>query len=70
MMSFWVVPDNWFARNALLIGDRHIKREQPGGGGIDGHRGVHGCERNAVEQGPHVADMGDGDADFADFAAR
>ena len=70
MMSFWVVPDNCAARNALLVGHRDIERQQPGGGRIDGHRGVHAVERNALEKGPHVADMGDRHADLADFAAR
>jgi len=58
------------AWNALPIGNRHIKGEEPRGGGIDGHRGVHCCQRNAVEQGPHVADMGNGDAHFPHFTAR
>ena len=55
-------------RDALLIGQRHIKRQQPGGRGVDGHRRVHLAERNAVEQGAHVADVRDRHADLADFA--
>ena len=69
MMSFWVVPDNCAARNALLVGHGHIKGEQPGGGRVDGHGGVHGGERDVFKKGPHVADMGDGNAHLANFAA-
>ena len=55
---------------ALLVGDRDIERHQPGRGGVDGHRRVHRGERNVLEQGPHIADVGDRDADLADLAAR
>ena len=58
------------ARRALLVGDRDIEGHQPGRGGVDGHRRVHRRERNVLEQGPHVADVGDRDADLADLAAR
>ena len=55
---------------ALLVGDRDIERHQPGRGGVDGHRRVHRGERNVRKQRPHVADVGDRDADLADLAAR
>ena len=55
---------------ALLLGERRIEREQPGGRGVDGHRGVHLGERDALEQAAHVAEMRDRHADFADLAAR
>ena len=55
---------------ALLLGERDIEREQPGRRGVDGHRGVHLVERDALEQAPHVAEMGDRHADLADLAAR
>ena len=55
---------------ALLLGERRIEREQPGGGGVDGHRGVHLGQRDALEQAAHVAEMGDRHADLADLAAR
>ena len=68
MMSFCVVPVQFFARHALLVGERDVEREQPGGGRVDGHRRVHLDERDAVEQRAHVAEMGDRHADLADFA--
>ena len=70
MMSFWVVPWSDVAVDAVLLGDRHVEREQPGGGGVDRHRRVHLVERDAVEQRVHVALVGDRDADLADLAAR
>ena len=58
------------ARRALLVGDRDVERHQPRRGGVDGHRGVHRGERDAVEQRAHVAEMADRHADLADLAAR
>ena len=55
---------------ALLLGDRDVERQQPGGGGVDRHRGVHRLERDAVEQRPHVADVADRHPDLADLAPR
>ena len=69
MMSFWVVPWSSAARRALLVGDRDIERHQPGRGGVDGHRGIHRREWDLLEQRPHVADVGDRDADLTDLAA-
>ena len=54
---------------ALLFGERGIEGEQPGRRGVDRHRGVHLGKRDALEQRAHVAEMGDGHADFADLAA-
>jgi hypothetical protein len=54
---------------ALFLGQRRVEREQPGGRGIDRHRGIHLGQRNALEQGAHVAEMRDRHADLADFAA-
>lgn len=54
---------------ALFVGQGDIERQQPRRRGVDGHRGVHAVERNAVEQGAHVADMADRHADLADLAA-
>ena len=70
MMSFCDRARERCARRALLVGDRDVEREQPGGRGVDGHRGVHLAERDAVEQRAHVAEMGDRHADLADLAAR
>ena len=69
-MSFCVVPCSVFARRALLVGDRDVEREQPRRRRVDGHRGVHVGERDALEQRAHVAEMGDRHADLADLAAR
>ena len=57
------------ARRALFVGDGDIERHQPGRGGVDRHRRVHRGERDVLEKGAHVADMGDRHADLADFAA-
>ena len=69
MMSFWVVPLSWRALDPVLLGDRDVEAEQPGGGRVDRHRGVHLVERDAVEELVHVALVGDRDADLADLAA-
>ncbi len=57
-------------RGALPLGHRDVQRQQPGGGGVDGHRGVHLPQRDLVEQCLHVADVADRHADLADLAAR
>ncbi len=54
---------------ALLLGGDDVERQQPGGGGVDRHRGVHLIERDPLHQRPHVAEVGDRDADLADLAA-
>ena len=54
---------------ALLLGGGDVEGEEPGGGGVDRHRRVHRLEGDAVEEGAHVAEVGDGDADLADLAA-
>ena len=70
MMSFWVVPGERVALDPVLLGDGGVEGEQPGGGGVDRHRGVHLVERDPVEERVHVALVGDRDADLADLAAR
>jgi len=80
MMSFWVVPASLVTSCPcssapgelgdvvpVLLGDRLVEREQPHRGGVDRHRRVHLVERDAVEQGAHVADVGDRDAHLADL---
>ena len=57
------------ALDPVLLGDGDVEAEQPGGGGVDRHRGVHLVERDPVEQLVHVALVGDRDADLADLAA-
>ena len=69
MMSFWTVPWSLVDVGALLLGGGDVEGEEPGGGGVDRHRGVHRLERDAVEERAHVAEVGDGDADLADLAA-
>ena len=54
---------------ALLLGDDLVQRQQPHRRGVDRHRGVGLLQRDAVEQGPHVAQVPDRDADPADLAA-
>jgi hypothetical protein len=53
----------------VLVGERDIEREQPRGRGVDGHRGVHLGQRDALEQVAQIAEMGDGHADLANLAA-
>jgi hypothetical protein len=55
--------------DAVLLRHRHVQGQQPGGRGVDRHRRVHLVERDAVEQGVHVALVGDRDPDLADLAA-
>ncbi len=48
-MSFWVVPAE--ARSApVVLGVGDVQAEEPGGGGVDGHRRVHLVDRDAVHQ--------------------
>ena len=69
MMSFCVVPCSSLLADALLLGGDDVQRQQPGGGRVDRHRGVHLAERDAVHQRRHVAAVGDRHADLADLAA-
>ena len=55
--------------SALAFGSRDVQREQPGRRRVDRHRRVHLVERNLVEEGLHVFDVADRDADLADFTA-
>ena len=57
-------------RHALLLGVGDVEAEQPRRGGVDRHRRVHAAGRDAVEQRPHVAEVGDRHAGLADLAAR
>ena len=67
-MSFWIVPGQLVVRDALLVGQRHVHREQPHRGRVDRHRGVHLAERDALEQRPHLAEVGHRHADLAHLA--
>ena len=54
----------------LFLGHRDIKRQKPRGCGVNGHRGVHLLKRDILEQGAHVAQVADRDADLANLALR
>src|SRR5262245_253284 len=56
------------ARDALLVGERDVEGEQPGGRRVYCHGRVHLSERDVLEQRAHVAEMGDRHADLADLA--
>ena len=57
------------AVDPVLLGNHDVEGEEPGGGRVDRHRGVHLVERNAVEERVHIALVDDRDADLADLAA-
>ena len=61
-------PTELVTRDAAAVGDGHVHRQQDGRGGVDGHRGGHAAERQAVEQDLHVVDGADRHADSADLA--
>ena len=54
---------------ALLLGDDLVERQQPHGGGVDRHRGVHLLQGDVLEQPAHVTEVRDRHADPADLAA-
>jgi hypothetical protein len=54
---------------ALFLGHGCVQRQQPGGRGVDGHRGVHLLKRQVLEQLAHVAEMGNRHPELADLAA-
>ncbi len=70
MMSFWVVPDSARAGDPLLLGSHLVEREEPHRRRVDGHGGVHGVQRDAVDQRPHVAQVRDRNPDLAHLAPR
>jgi len=57
-------------RNAPLIGQRHVKREQHDRRTIDGHRRRHFIQGNFLEQRVHVRQSVDRDAAHPHFAQR
>jgi hypothetical protein len=63
-------PGQVVRRRALLLGHHLVQRQQPHGGGVDRHRGVHLGQRDLVEEVPHVTEVRDRHADLADLAAR
>ncbi len=56
-----------FHVGAGAAGGGDVEREQDAGGGVDGHRGGDGVERDVGEEALHILDGIDGDADLADF---
>jgi len=55
---------------ALFLGHGNVKRQQPGRGGVDRHRGIHLLKRDLIEKRAHVAQMADRHADLADLTLR
>src|SRR4029077_2189843 len=53
---------------ALLLGGDDVHRHQHRRRRVDGHRGAHLVERDVLEEGLHVGQGVDGDADLADLA--
>ena len=68
--SFCAVPGDLLARDALLVGDRDVHRDQHRRRRVDGHRGRDPVERDAVEDRLHVGQRVDRHADLADLAGR
>jgi len=58
------------SRDAAAVGDGDVERVQPDGRRVDRHRGVDGAEVDLLEEGLHVAEVGDRDAGAADLALR
>ena len=54
----------------VVLGVGQVEAEEPGRGGVDGHRGVHLAHRDAVEELVHVAQVDDRDADLAHLPGR
>ncbi len=52
----------------LATGNRHVHRQQDRGRGIDCHAGGDFVKGDVLEEGGHVLQRGDGDADLADLA--
>ena len=69
-MSFWTVPDSADRCDAAASCRRDVHREQDDRRRVDGHRGRHAVEWDAVEQRVHVLDRVDRHPDSADFAGR
>lgn len=55
--------------STLFLGHCYIERQQPGRGGVDGHRGVHLVQRDLVKQGAHITQMTDRHPNLAHFTA-
>ena len=68
--SFWTVPPMLVARDAALVGERDVEREEHDRRAVDGHRRRDLVERDAVEEDLHVAQRVDRDAAHADLAER
>ena len=58
------------ALGTLIFRRRDVERQQPWRRGVNGHRGVHVGQGNAVKQRFHIAQMPDRHADLADLAVR
>ena len=69
-MSVWIVPRSSVARDALLLADADVEREQHRRRRVDRHRGRDLAERDAREERLHVRERVDRDALAADLAER
>ena len=69
-MSVWIVPRRCSRRDALLLADRDVEREQDRRRRVDRHRGRDVAERDAAEERLHVLERVDRDALAADLALR
>ena len=69
-MSVWTVPRSSVARDALLVADADVEREQHRRRRVDRHRRRDLAERDAGEQRLHVLERVDRDALAADLAER
>ena len=57
-------------RDALLLRQPDIERQEPRRRRINGHGGVHAIKRDLIEQGAHVAHMADRHPNLTDLTAR
>ena len=55
-MSFWIVPESFCVRHALLLGGDDVERQHRQHRAVHGHRHAHLVERDAGEQRAHVVD--------------
>src|SRR5690606_8150531 len=54
--------------HALFLGDQLVEQQQDGGRGVDGHRGGHLAEGDALEEAAHVVERVDGHTDLPDLS--
>ena len=67
-MSFWIVPESFCRRHALLLGGDDVERHDRKNRTVHGHRDRHLVQRDLVEEDLHVLDRIDRDTRLADVA--